>query len=39
VAVHSAALQHTVVRPAWDFLKTKVLDEDPRYQVYAYQKP
>ena len=29
----------TVVRPAWEFLKTKALDEDPRYQVYSYQKP
>jgi poly(3-hydroxybutyrate) depolymerase len=28
----------TVVRPAWAFLKAKVLDEDPRYQVYAYAK-
>ena len=28
----------TVVRPAWEFLKTKVLDEDPHYQVYSYQK-
>jgi predicted esterase len=28
----------TIVRPAWAFLKTKVLDEDPRYQVYSYQK-
>ena len=28
----------TVVRPAWEFLKTKTLDEDPHYQVYAYQK-
>jgi polyhydroxybutyrate depolymerase len=28
----------TVVRPAWEFLKTKALAEDPRYQVYGYQK-
>jgi predicted esterase len=28
----------TIVRPAWEFLKTKTLDEDPHYQVYAYQK-
>jgi poly(3-hydroxybutyrate) depolymerase len=28
----------TIVRPAWDFLKTKALDEDPHYQVYSYQK-
>ena len=28
----------TIVRPAWEFLKAKVLDEDPRYQVYSYQK-
>ena len=29
----------TVVRPVWEFLKQQVLAEDPRYQVYAYQKP
>jgi poly(3-hydroxybutyrate) depolymerase len=29
----------TVVGPAWEFLKTKALDEEPRYQVYSYQKP
>jgi dipeptidyl aminopeptidase/acylaminoacyl peptidase len=28
----------TIVRPAWEFLKSKTLDEDPHYQVYAYQK-
>jgi poly(3-hydroxybutyrate) depolymerase len=28
----------TVVRPAWEFLETKGLDEDPRYQVYSYAK-
>jgi len=26
-----------VVQPAWDFLKTKALDEEPRYRVYSYQ--
>jgi len=25
-------------RQAWDFLKAVVLDEDPRYQIYNYQK-
>jgi poly(3-hydroxybutyrate) depolymerase len=29
----------TVVGPAWEFLKTEALDEEPRYQVYSYQKP
>jgi predicted esterase len=29
----------TLVAPAWEFLKTKALDEEPRYQVYSYQKP
>jgi predicted esterase len=24
----------TIVGPAWEFLKTKALDEEPRYQVY-----
>jgi poly(3-hydroxybutyrate) depolymerase len=28
----------TVARPAWEFLKQQVLAEDPRYQIYAYQK-
>jgi poly(3-hydroxybutyrate) depolymerase len=28
----------TIVRPAWEFLKTKVLEEDPRYQVYSDAK-
>jgi poly(3-hydroxybutyrate) depolymerase len=28
----------TVVGPAWEFLKSKALGEDPRYQVYSYQK-
>jgi hypothetical protein len=29
----------TVVGPAWEFLKTEALDEEPRDQVYSYQKP
>jgi len=29
----------TIVEPAWEFLRTKALDEEPRYQVYSYQKP
>lgn len=29
----------TIVGPAWEFLKAKALDEEPRYQVYSYQKP
>jgi poly(3-hydroxybutyrate) depolymerase len=29
----------TIIRPAWEFLKTKALDEAPRYQVYSYQQP
>jgi poly(3-hydroxybutyrate) depolymerase len=28
----------TVVGPVWEFLKSKVLGEDPRYQVYSYAK-
>jgi poly(3-hydroxybutyrate) depolymerase len=28
----------TVVGPAWEFLKSKVLAEDPRYQVYSYAR-
>src|SRR5205814_1749209 len=26
----------TIVGPAWEFLKTKALDEEPRYQLYSY---
>jgi poly(3-hydroxybutyrate) depolymerase len=27
-----------ITRPVWEFLKGQVLAEDPRYQVYSYQK-
>jgi poly(3-hydroxybutyrate) depolymerase len=28
----------TVVRPVWEFLKTKALAEEPHYQIYSYAK-
>jgi predicted esterase len=27
-----------ITRPVWESLKGHALDEDPRYQVYSYQK-
>src|SRR2546423_1263456 len=27
----------SIIQPAWEFLKTRVLEQEPHFQVYAYQ--